>query len=171
MLFCGKASGNSMEDSYADSSTYYSFSHLLGPIVEASQIDYYEINEAFSVVVPANQKLLALKDKPYLSLAKMVLSATITQDPRKLVQLDLHHPLFLKARQMRYRVPENLESLKEICETKVKPFDIQIKIKQYSSLHHQRVRSKTLKEFRKGEFQVLVSSDAILWNRCGSGGY
>ncbi|KAI9071241.1 hypothetical protein K1719_046793 [Acacia pycnantha] len=136
------------------------------------------------------------KDKPYPRLAKMVLSATITQDPGKLVQLDLHHPIFLKAGQMRYRLPENLESLKVICETKVKPLylaallktlggekcivftksvesthrlckllnyfsDLQIKIKQYSSLHGQRVRSKTLKEFRKGEFQVLVSSDAM----------
>ncbi|XP_028791633.1 DEAD-box ATP-dependent RNA helicase 1-like isoform X1 [Neltuma alba] len=136
------------------------------------------------------------KDKPYPRLAKMVLSATITQDPGKLVQLDLHHPVFLKAGQMRYRLPENLESLKVICETKVKPLylaallkslggekcivftksvdsthhlckllnyfsDLQIKIKEYSSLRRQHVRSKTLKEFRKGEFQVLVSSDAM----------
>lgn len=52
------------------------------------------------------------KDKPYPRLAKMVLSATITQDPGKLVQLNLHHPLFLRAGQMRYRLPENLESYK-----------------------------------------------------------
>ena len=52
------------------------------------------------------------KDKPYPRLAKMVLSATITQDPGRLVQLNLHHPLFLKAGQMRYRLPENLESFK-----------------------------------------------------------
>ncbi|KAL2348222.1 hypothetical protein Fmac_002222 [Flemingia macrophylla] len=39
--------------------------------------------------------------------------------------------------------------------------DLQIDIKEYSGLQHQRVRSKTLNEFRKGEFQVLVSSDAM----------
>ncbi|XP_057422345.1 DEAD-box ATP-dependent RNA helicase 1 [Lotus japonicus] len=136
------------------------------------------------------------KDKPYPRLAKMVLSATITQDPGKLVQLNLHHPLFLRAGQMRYRLPENLESYKLICETKVKPLylvallkslggekcivftksvesthrlckllncfeDLQIDMKEYSGLQHQRVRSKTLTAFRKGEFQVLVSSDAM----------
>ncbi|KAK7267670.1 hypothetical protein RIF29_20348 [Crotalaria pallida] len=136
------------------------------------------------------------KDKPYPRLAKMVLSATITQDPGRLVQLNLHHPLFLKAGKMRYRLPENLESYKLICGTKVKPLylvallkslegekciiftksvdsthrlckllkcfaDLQIDIKEYSGLQHQRVRSKTLSEFRKGAFQVLVSSDAM----------
>ncbi|KAI4300027.1 hypothetical protein L6164_033446 [Bauhinia variegata] len=136
------------------------------------------------------------KDKLYPRLAKMVLSATVTQDPGKLVQLDLHHPLFLKAGLMRYQLPENLESYKLICETQLKPLylvallktlegekcivftksvvsthrlctlmncfnNLQINIKGYSSLQTQRIRSKTLKEFRKGEFQVLVSSDAM----------
>ncbi|KAK7359447.1 hypothetical protein VNO77_01407 [Canavalia gladiata] len=136
------------------------------------------------------------KDKPYPRLAKMVLSATLTQDPGRLVQLNLHHPLFLRAGKMRYRLPENLESYKLICERKVKPLylvallkslgeekcivftksvdsthrlckllncfgDLQIDIKEYSGLQHQRVRSKTLNEFRKGVFQVLVSSDAM----------
>lgn len=50
--------------------------------------------------------------KPYPRLAKMVLSATLTQDPGKLVQLNLHHPLFLSAGKMRYQLPENLESYK-----------------------------------------------------------
>ncbi|KAJ1392428.1 P-loop containing nucleoside triphosphate hydrolase [Sesbania bispinosa] len=136
------------------------------------------------------------KDKPYPRLAKMVLSATLTQDPGRLVQLNLHHPLFLRAGQTRYRLPENLESYKLLCERKVKPLylvallkslgeekcivftksvdsthrlckllncfgDLQINIKEYSGLQHQRVRSKTLNDFRKGEFQVLVSSDAM----------
>ncbi|KAL1366577.1 DEAD-box ATP-dependent RNA helicase 1 [Arachis hypogaea] len=136
------------------------------------------------------------KDKPYPRLAKIVLSATITQDPGRLVQLELHHPLFLRAGPMRYRLPENLQSFKLICERKVKPLylvallkslegekciiftksvesthrlckllncfgDLQIDIKEYSGLQHQRVRSKTLNNFRKGEFQVLVSSDAM----------
>ncbi|TKY70753.1 DEAD-box ATP-dependent RNA helicase 1 [Spatholobus suberectus] len=134
--------------------------------------------------------------KRYPRLAKMVLSATLTQDPGKLVQLNLHHPLFLSAGKMRYRLPENLESYKLICERKVKPLylvallkslgeekcivftrsvdsacrlckllhcfgDLQIDVKEYSGRQHQRVRSKTLNEFRKGEFQVLVSSDAM----------
>ncbi|XP_045821392.1 DEAD-box ATP-dependent RNA helicase 1-like isoform X2 [Trifolium pratense] len=136
------------------------------------------------------------KDKPYPRLAKMVLSATLTQDPGRIIQLNLHHPLLLKAGQMRYRLPENLESFKLICDKNVKPLyliallkslgeekclvftksvdsthrlcqllncfeDLQIDIKEYSSLQHQRVRSKTLNEFRKGVFQVLVSSDAL----------
>lgn len=135
------------------------------------------------------------KDKPYPRLAKMVLSATLTQDPGRLIQLNLHHPLLLKAGQMRYRLPENLESYKMICEKKVKPsyliallkslgeekclvftksvdsahrlcqmlncFEDLKNIKEYSGLQHQRVRSKTLNEFRKGVFQVLVSSDAL----------
>jgi ATP-dependent RNA helicase DDX51/DBP6 len=42
----------------------------------------------------------------------MVLSATLTQDPGRIIQLNLHHPLLLKAGQMRYRFPENLESYK-----------------------------------------------------------
>ncbi|RDX69303.1 DEAD-box ATP-dependent RNA helicase 1, partial [Mucuna pruriens] len=133
---------------------------------------------------------------PYPRLTKMVLSATLTQDPGRLVQLDLHHPLFLSTGKMRYQLPENLESYKLICERKVKPLylaallkslgeekcivftksvdstrrlckllncfeDLQIDIKEYSGLQHQRIRSKTLNEFRKGEFQVLVSSDAM----------
>ncbi|CAJ1939052.1 unnamed protein product [Sphenostylis stenocarpa] len=133
---------------------------------------------------------------PHHRLAKVVLSATLTRDPGRLVLLNLHHPLFLSAGQMRYRLPENLEAYKLICERKVKPLylvallkslgeekcvvftksvesthrlckllncfeDLQIDIKEYSGLQHQRVRSKTLNEFRKGEFQVLVSSDAM----------
>lgn len=50
------------------------------------------------------------KGKPYPRLAKMVLSATLTQDPGKLAQLDLHHPLFLTTGKRRYKLPEKLES-------------------------------------------------------------
>ncbi|GAB2256768.1 hypothetical protein Droror1_Dr00022827 [Drosera rotundifolia] len=136
------------------------------------------------------------KDRPYPRLAKMVLSATSTQDPSKLAQLDLHHPLLVTTGQERYRVPEKLESFKLVCETEKKPLflvallqslsgekcivftssvesthrlctllklfgDLHVKIKEYSGLQHQRVRSKTLEAFRKGVVQVLVSSDAI----------
>ncbi|XP_057949469.1 DEAD-box ATP-dependent RNA helicase 1 isoform X2 [Malania oleifera] len=135
------------------------------------------------------------KGKSYPRLVKIVLSATLTQDPSKLAQLDLHHPLFLTTGQMRYQLPEKLKSFKVICESKLKPlylvallqnlggekcivftssvesthrlctllnyFDLQIKIKEYSGLQHQSVRSKTLKAFREGEIQVLVSSDAM----------
>lgn len=52
------------------------------------------------------------KDKPYPRLVKMVLSATLTQDPSKLAQLNLHHPLFLTTGQSRYKFPEKLESYK-----------------------------------------------------------
>ncbi|KAJ7968989.1 DEAD-box ATP-dependent RNA helicase [Quillaja saponaria] len=136
------------------------------------------------------------KGKPYPRIAKMVLSATLTQDPSKLSQLDLHHPLFLKAGKTRYQLPVNLESYQLICESNLKPLylvgllqtlgqeqcivftksvvsthrlcvlvnfftSLQIKIREYSSLQRQSVRSKTLKAFRKGDFQVLVSSDAM----------
>lgn len=52
------------------------------------------------------------KDKPNPRLVKMVLSATLTQDPNKLAQLDLHHPLFLTTGETRYKLPERLESYK-----------------------------------------------------------
>lgn len=42
----------------------------------------------------------------------MILSATLTQDPSKLSQLDLHHPLLLTSGNKRYRLPELLESYK-----------------------------------------------------------
>ncbi|KAL9328911.1 hypothetical protein ACSQ67_003914 [Phaseolus vulgaris] len=134
--------------------------------------------------------------RPHSRLAKVLLSATLTRDPGRLVQLNMHHPLFLSTGKMRYRLPKNLESYKLICERKVKPLylvallkslgeekcivftrsvdsthrlckllnyfgDLQIDIKEYSGHQHQRVRSKTLNEFRKGQFQVLVSSDAM----------
>ncbi|KAK3030011.1 hypothetical protein RJ639_038110 [Escallonia herrerae] len=155
------------------------------------------------------------KGKSYPRLVKMVLSATLTQDPGKLAQLDLHHPLFLTTGQMRYRLPEQLESYKveiamsedikinrtdlstlEICGSNLKPLylvallqtlqgekcivftssvesthrlctllnyfgDLRIKIKEYSGLQRQSLRSKTLKAFRAGKIQVLVSSDAM----------
>ncbi|KAM6575634.1 hypothetical protein CsatA_023961 [Cannabis sativa] len=136
------------------------------------------------------------KGKPYPRLVKMILSATLTQDPSKLAQLDLHHPLFLTTGKTRYQFPEKLESFKLICETKDKPLylfallqklegekcivftssvesthrlctllnffdDLPFKIKEYSGLQRQSVRSKALKGFREGEIQVLVSSDAM----------
>ncbi|KAL7181293.1 hypothetical protein ACSBR1_040216 [Camellia fascicularis] len=111
-------------------------------------------------------------------------------------QANLHHPLLLTTGQRRYQLPEQLESFKLICESKLKPLylvallqtlqgekcivftssvesthrlctllnffgDLQIKIKEYSGLQRQFVRSKTLKAFRAGEIQVLVSSDAM----------
>ncbi|KAH1212760.1 DEAD-box ATP-dependent RNA helicase 1 [Glycine max] len=54
-------------------------------------------------------------------LTKIVLSATLTRDPGRLAQLNLHHPLFLSTGKMRYRLPEYLECYKLICERKVKP--------------------------------------------------
>ncbi|KAL5577303.1 hypothetical protein UlMin_019002 [Ulmus minor] len=136
------------------------------------------------------------KGKPYPRLVKIVLSATLTQDPSKLAQLDLHHPLYLSTGNRRYQFPEKLESYKLICEAKLKPLylvallqnlgkekcivftssvesthrlctllnffdDLPFTIKEYSGLQRQSVRSKTLEGFRKGEVQVLVSSDAM----------
>ena len=52
------------------------------------------------------------KGKCYPRLAKIVLSATLTQDPSKLSQLELHHPLLLNSGKKRYRIPTKLESYK-----------------------------------------------------------
>lgn len=52
------------------------------------------------------------KGKPYPRLVKMVFSATLTQDPGKLAQLDPHHPLLLTTGKMRYQLPEKLECYK-----------------------------------------------------------
>lgn len=54
------------------------------------------------------------KGKSCPRLVKMVLSATLTQDPSKLAQLDLHHPLFLTTGEMRYKLPEQLKSFKVV---------------------------------------------------------
>ncbi|KAL0305470.1 UNVERIFIED_CONTAM: DEAD-box ATP-dependent RNA helicase 1 [Sesamum radiatum] len=136
------------------------------------------------------------RGKPHPRLAKMVLSATLTQDPSKLAQLDLHYPLYLTTGHRRYQLPEQLKSFKVLCKSKLKPLyllalletlqgekcivftssvdsthrlctllnffdDLQIKIKEYSRLQRQSIRSKTLKAFRAGEIQVLISSDAM----------
>ncbi|XP_047337771.1 DEAD-box ATP-dependent RNA helicase 1 [Impatiens glandulifera] len=136
------------------------------------------------------------KGRVYPRFVKMVLSATLTQDPGKLSQLDLHHPLFLTTGERRYQLPEQLRSLNLICEPSLKPLylvallqtlkgeksivftssvesthrlctllnnfeDLQITIKEYTGLQRQSLRSKTLKAFREGEIQVLVSSDAM----------
>lgn len=42
----------------------------------------------------------------------MILSATLTQDPSKISQLDLHHPLLLTSGDKRYKLPKRLESFK-----------------------------------------------------------
>ncbi|CAN4118648.1 unnamed protein product [Withania somnifera] len=52
------------------------------------------------------------KGKAYPRLAKMVLSATLTQDPSKLAQLDLHDPLLLTTGERCCKLPEELKSFK-----------------------------------------------------------
>ncbi|OMO65756.1 hypothetical protein COLO4_31019 [Corchorus olitorius] len=164
------------------------------------------------------------KGKSHPRLVKMVLSATLTQDPSKLAQLSLHHPLLMTMGKKRYQLPEKLESFKlvwynnpygeftyfglpksivisnlmssKVCESKLRPMylvallqelgeekcivftsstesthrlctllnhfgDLSIRIKEYSGLQRQSIRSKTLKAFRDGKVQVLVSSDAM----------
>ncbi|WOL11331.1 DEAD-box ATP-dependent RNA helicase 1 [Canna indica] len=61
------------------------------------------------------------KGKIYPRLVKMILSATLTQDPSKISQLDLHHPLLLTSGDKRYKLPKRLESFKLICRPKLKP--------------------------------------------------
>ncbi|KAK3155595.1 hypothetical protein QOZ80_2BG0205280 [Eleusine coracana subsp. coracana] len=57
-------------------------------------------------------------------LAKIILSATLTQDPSKLSQLELHHPLLLNSGKKRYRIPTKLESYKLICKSNLKPLSL-----------------------------------------------
>lgn len=55
------------------------------------------------------------KGKSFPRLAKIVLSATLTQDPSKLSQLELQHPLLLNSGKKRYRIPTKLQSYKLVC--------------------------------------------------------
>ena len=55
------------------------------------------------------------KGKCYPRLVKIVCSATLTQDPSKLSQLELHHPLLLNSGKKRYSIPTKLESYKLVC--------------------------------------------------------
>ncbi|TYI27151.1 hypothetical protein ES332_A05G158100v1 [Gossypium tomentosum] len=93
------------------------------------------------------------KGKPHPRLVKMVLSATLTQDPSKLAQLNLHHPLLMTTGKRRYQLPEKLESYKLICESNLRPLYLVallqelgeekcIKIKEYSGLQHQSRRRR-----------------------------
>ncbi|CAL9196369.1 unnamed protein product, partial [Musa hybrid cultivar] len=68
---------------YADAAHVFEFSDtdsfvirkaLSNTGLEASQVDYYEINEAFSVVALANQKLLSLPSVTSVSLNHVPLS-------------------------------------------------------------------------------------------------
>ncbi|KAL7089408.1 hypothetical protein ACP275_13G185800 [Erythranthe tilingii] len=67
------------------------------------------------------------KGKPHPRLVKMVLSATLTKDPSKIAQLNLHHPFLLTTVQkrdeppQRYYLPEQLKSFKVVCKSKLKP--------------------------------------------------
>ncbi|KAJ4783930.1 ATP-dependent RNA helicase dbp6 [Rhynchospora pubera] len=61
------------------------------------------------------------KGRCYPRLMKIILSATLTQDPSKLSQLELHHPILLTSGMKRYRLPEKLKSFKLICKLKLKP--------------------------------------------------
>lgn len=62
--------------------------------------------------------------KCYPRLAKIILSATLTQDPSKLSQLKLHHPLLLNSGKKRYRIPTKLESYKLVCKSNLKPLSL-----------------------------------------------
>ncbi|KAL6591422.1 hypothetical protein ACP70R_049925 [Stipagrostis hirtigluma subsp. patula] len=75
------------------------------------------------------------KGKCYPRLAKIILSATLTQDPSKLSQLELHHPLLLNSGKKRYRIPMKLESYKLV--------------------------SKTLEAFKEGKIDVLIGTDRM----------
>lgn len=55
----------------------------------------------------------------------------------------------------------SVESTHRLCVLLNHFDDLQIKVKEYSGLQRQSIRSKTLKAFRAGKVQVLVSSDAM----------
>ncbi|KMZ66911.1 DEAD-box ATP-dependent RNA helicase 1 [Zostera marina] len=60
------------------------------------------------------------QDNMYPRLVKMIFSATLTKDPNKLDQLDLHHSLYMTAGDRRYNLPKKLESYGLICTTEKK---------------------------------------------------
>ncbi|XP_015688839.1 DEAD-box ATP-dependent RNA helicase 1 [Oryza brachyantha] len=64
------------------------------------------------------------KGKCFPRLAKIILSATLTQDPSKLSQLELHHPLLLNSGKKRYRIPTKLQSYKLVCKSNLKPLSL-----------------------------------------------
>ncbi|XP_047088210.1 DEAD-box ATP-dependent RNA helicase 1-like [Lolium rigidum] len=68
------------------------------------------------------------KGKCFPRPAKIVCSTTLTQDPSKLSQLELHHPLLIWGASTRlhywncsYRIPTKLESYKLVCTSNLKP--------------------------------------------------
>ncbi|KAK9154189.1 hypothetical protein Sjap_001669 [Stephania japonica] len=182
---------------------YQSWLPTVLKITRAKENDLFPLNRAFADSTVGCLRTIrkcgverGYKGKSYPRLAKIVLSATLTQDPSKLSQLDLHQPLFLTTGSKRYKFPDKLESYNVTCESKLKPlylasllqdlegekcivftskvesthrlctllnsFDgLRFKIKEYSGLQRQSVRSKTLQAFREGEVQVLVASDAM----------
>eukprot|EP00850_Spirogloea_muscicola_P000169 SM000001S04571 [mRNA] locus=s1:955847:958877:- [translate_table: standard] len=56
-------------------------------------------------------------------LTKLVLSATLTQDPAKIARLDLHKPLYItaSAAERRYKLPSQLREFKLVCRAGEKP--------------------------------------------------
>eukprot|EP00850_Spirogloea_muscicola_P011401 SM000070S21367 [mRNA] locus=s70:635755:638960:- [translate_table: standard] len=56
-------------------------------------------------------------------LTKLVLSATLTQDPAKFARLDLHKPLYItaSAAERRYKLPSQLREFKLVCRAGEKP--------------------------------------------------
>ncbi|KAL5699241.1 RNA helicase [Ranunculus cassubicifolius] len=182
---------------------YQSWLPTVLQLTQADNVDIYSQSRMFtpSIIGPLITTRKSgvergFKGKTFPRLMKMVLSATLTRDPSKLSQLDLHHPLFVTTGPEKYQLPEKLESYKLICESKykllylvallqelkgekcivftssvestqrlstfLKSFDgLQCKVKMYSGVPHQSVRSKTLRAFRDGKIQVLVASDAM----------
>ncbi|KAK9127200.1 hypothetical protein Syun_015997 [Stephania yunnanensis] len=172
---------------------YQSWLPTVLKITSAKENDFFALNHTFGGSTVGCLRTIrkcgierGYKGKSFPRLVKIVLSATLTQDPSKLSQLDLHQPLFLTTGSKRYKLPDKLESYNVICESKLnKPlylasllqdlkgekcivftskvesthrlcillnsFDgLGFKIKEYSGLQRQSVRSKTLRAFERG---------------------
>ncbi|GAQ80742.1 Putative DEAD-like helicases superfamily protein [Klebsormidium nitens] len=156
---------------------------------------------------PSNQGDVSTIRRPMLErgirtpaprVVKLVLSATLTRDPAKIQQLQLHRPHYIatSASDHRYKVPPQLQEYRLVCTAGEKPLyliallhqlkgqrtivftasveathrlftllqafeGLPVLAGEYSSLQPQRARSATLEAFRRGEVDMLVSSDAM----------
>ncbi|KAF0931094.1 hypothetical protein E2562_002456 [Oryza meyeriana var. granulata] len=98
------------------------------------------------------------KGKCFPRLAKIILSATLTQDPSKLSQLELHHPLLLNSGKKRYRIPTKLQSYKLVCKSNLKPLSLIVLLQElcgekclvFTSSVESSHRLSTLLEFFEG---------------------
>eukprot|EP00897_Mesotaenium_endlicherianum_P006212 jgi/Mesen1/5619/ME000282S04781 len=68
-------------------------------------------------------------------LVKLLLSATLTRDPAKIMRLQLHHPLYIasSATDHRYKLPPQLQEYKLVCKAGEKPLVLAALLQQLAA--------------------------------------